>query len=138
MRHILFVHGTGVRQPAYDETLAIIAAQLETNLPDSTMYRYYWGGTEGSRLRSSGASIPDYDTVRAFSEVDSEDAAITEWQLLYEDPDSELDSFLTQSSSTGSYNPGEESPLETITKLFAIETGAARILVDELRLRSVW
>jgi hypothetical protein len=138
MRHILFVHGTGVRQPAYDETLAIIAAQLETNLPDSTMYRCYWGGTEGSRLRSSGASIPDYDTVRAFSEVDSEDAAITEWQLLYEDPDSELDSFLTQSSSTGSYNPGEESPLETITKLFAIETGAARILVDELRLRSVW
>jgi hypothetical protein len=138
MRHILFVHGTGVRQPAYNETWAIIAAQVQKNLPNSTIYRCYWGGTEGSRLRSGGASIPDYDTVRAVSEVDSEDAAIAEWHLLYEDPDSELDPFLIQSSSTGSYNPSEESPLEAITKLLAIETDATRILVDELRVRSVW
>jgi hypothetical protein len=137
MRHVLFVHGTGVRQPSYDESWAIIAAQLRKKLPDSTLYRCYWGGTEGSRLRSGGASIPDYNTARAVEDVDPEDAAIAEWRLLYEDPDSELETSLIPSTPRD-FNPFEEGPLETVTALLAVETETTRTLVDELRLQSVW
>jgi hypothetical protein len=138
MPNVLFVHGTGVRQPSYDETYAVIAAGLAKSLPDCELHRCYWGETEGSHLRSGGASIPDYDTARAVGEVDSEDVAIAAWRLLYEDPDSELDAFLGQPGAAKPFNPAAEAPLEVLTALLETETAQTRALEQEIGVQSVW
>jgi hypothetical protein len=138
MPNILFVHGTGVRQPSYDETYAVIAARLAKNLPNCDLHRCYWGGTEGSRLCSDGASIPDYDTARAVGEVDPEDVAVAQWRLLYEDPDSELDAFLGQPGVAKPFNPAAEEPLEALTALLETETSETRALEEGIGLQNVW
>jgi hypothetical protein len=138
MENIVFVHGTGVRQPAYDSTCEVIEQQIATRLPHYNLVRCYWGDQEGSRLLSGGASIPDYDTARAVGEVDPEEAAIEEWRLLYEDPDSELEAFLGQPVAAKSYNPAAEAPLEAITRLLETETAETRALERKIGVENFW
>jgi hypothetical protein len=138
MYNLLLVHGTGVRQPSYDDTYAAITARLAVGLRNCTLHRCYWGETEGCRLRSSGASIPDYDTARAVAEVDPEDVAVAKWRLLYADPDFELDAFLASAGSAKPFNPAAETFFEGISTLLEIETAETRGLEAELGLASVW
>jgi hypothetical protein len=138
MRHILFVHGTGVRQPSYDDTCSTLGLQLSKFLPDCRLHRCYWGETEGCRLLSGGASIPEYDTARAVGDVAPEDAAIAAWQLLYADPDSEIDAFIAQPGPARQFNPGAAPPMEELRALLNIETEQTLALEGELSLDSVW
>ena len=138
MPSILFVHGTGVREPSYDFTCATLTSRMAEATPGYQLFRCYWGGSEGSRLHANGASIPDYDTARAVGAVDDADIAIARWRLLYEDPDFELDSYIGQPSATRNFNPASDAPVEDITTLLNTETDRIRELKRCLRVDDVW
>lgn len=91
MPKLLFVHGTGVRQASYKQTLQLITAQVGSA---AEVLPCYWGDL-GSRLGASGQSIPSYDTTRGAldpgtSEIAAEDYPIVLWQALLSDPWYEL------------------------------------------------
>jgi len=138
MRHILFVHGTGVRQPSYDDTCLTLESQLAKFLPDSRLHRCYWGGTQGCRLLSNGASIAEYDTARAIEDLSPEDADLMAWKLLYADPDSEIDAFIAQPGQTRPFDPNAVPPLQALTTLLNVETEKMLTLERELGLEGVW
>ncbi len=84
---VLFVHGTGVRQPSYSDTLARVRTRLERLRPDVKVEPCYWGEACGARLNAGGLSIPQYDSTRSIGEVASEeDLEVTLWELLGRDP----------------------------------------------------
>lgn len=108
MTTVLFVHGTGVRQPAYDASFGRFAARLAEIRPGFAVAPCYWGGPHGSRLNAAGASIPSGDSARGIdgdvgatafpraadaltdeSVVDDE-AEVVLWGLLERDPLFEL------------------------------------------------
>jgi hypothetical protein len=138
MRHILFVHGTGVRQPAYDETYATLELQLSKFLPGHQLHRCYWGETQGCRLRSGGASIPEFNTARAVGDVPPQDATIAAWQLLYAEPDSEIDAFIAQPGPVQKYSPTAVPPMEELTALLNRETKQTKALESGLGFEGVW
>lgn len=95
MTTILFVHGTGVRSPAFESSFAQIARELQSRRSDLQVVPCLWGDELGSRLHAHGASIPHYDTARSL-EVMGDEAVSGEydermlWALLYQDPLYEL------------------------------------------------
>jgi hypothetical protein len=138
MRHILFVHGTGVRQPSYDETCVALELQLSKFVSGSQLHRCYWGETQGCRLRDGGKSIPEFDKARAVGDVTPNDAAIAAWQLLYIDPDSEIDAFIGQPGPVRKYSPAALPPLEVLTALLNRETEQTLTLERGLGFEGVW
>ena len=92
MKTVVFVHGTGVRKDAYNESFKVVSELGK--LRGVSVKPCYWGHL-GSDLRAGGASIPKYDSTRALE--DSDGATVTDeeyivalWGVLYEDPLYEL------------------------------------------------
>lgn len=86
---ILFVHGTGVRSPAFERSLALIAEKIRTHLPRYRVEGCNWGDAFGARLNAHGQSIPDYiDRGAAAAAIEA--AAMARWTLLADDPLLEL------------------------------------------------
>lgn len=84
---VLFVHGTGVRQPSYSDTLARVRTRIQALRADVKVEPCYWGETCGARLNAGGLSIPRYETTRAVGETATEeDLEVTLWALLSRDP----------------------------------------------------
>jgi hypothetical protein len=138
MGSIVFVHGTGVRQPAYENAYKVIKNRVELDLPNYDIVPCYWGDQEGSRLRSNGASIPSYDTARAANEVEAEDVEIARWRILYEDPDYELRSLTRQGAGPAVFAPGGPTSLEIFLDLLPSETRTVRDRVSAAGLQDVW
>jgi hypothetical protein len=94
MQTVLFVHGTGTRDPAY----SLMIRQIQESLAGHAVVEpCYWGSDLGSRLHAGGASIPAENTREGFSswrevlEADSkDDYEIVLWELLLKDPFFEL------------------------------------------------
>ncbi|MFI8349778.1 hypothetical protein [Streptomyces sp. NPDC085596] len=98
MSALLFVHGTGVRQPAYGETLELLRAKLAELAPDAQVHDCYWGDTFGvpadiGAAALPGAPVPDIpvpDTPAAdpapAAELTPEDRQAVVWGALYDDP----------------------------------------------------
>ncbi|MGW4206158.1 hypothetical protein ACWEHL_35135, partial [Streptomyces sp. NPDC004726] len=57
---VVFVHGTGVREPSYTHSLEAIRAGLGRIRPDVRVEPCDWGSALGSSLRAGGVSIPGY------------------------------------------------------------------------------
>jgi hypothetical protein len=94
MPTLLFVHGTGVRQASYGDTLRLIS---ETMGAAAEVQPCYWGDL-GSRLGASGQSIPAYDSTRSgldleADSIDPQSYPIALWQALLVDPLHELRSL---------------------------------------------
>jgi hypothetical protein len=89
MTTLLFVHGTGVRKTAYDETLAAIRAQVK-DWPGVQLEGCLWGDDHGVRLHAGGASVPTYEATRAVDEGAALDPELARWTLLYRDSLGEL------------------------------------------------
>ena len=94
MPTLLFVHGTGVRQVSYNETLQLITEAMGVS---AEVLPCYWGDL-GSQLGASGQSIPAYDTTRCSLHheadiIDSYSYSIDLWQALLVDPLHELRSL---------------------------------------------
>lgn len=91
---ILFVHGTGVREPAFSNTLEKIRRQVADKRADILVEGCNWGKEFGSALPPQPLSIPNYDTTRGA--LDGEEEATDEetlaalWELLQRDPLFEL------------------------------------------------
>jgi hypothetical protein len=95
---LVFIHGTGVREPAYSKTFSIISQKLKERNENLCFHKCYWGGSLGTTLNAGGLSIPVSDQKKA-SETDltDEEYVLGLWELLYQDPLIELQ-ILTISS----------------------------------------
>jgi hypothetical protein len=85
MSTVIFVHGTGVREPAFSELFERVQSELHKRRPGLGVEPCYWGGTEGARLWHDGRSVPAYDATRGI-EPGPEDEELAAWELLYADP----------------------------------------------------
>lgn len=85
MSTVIFVHGTGVREPAFSELFERVRSELHERRPGLGVEPCYWGGTEGARLWYDGRSVPAYDATRGI-EPGPEDEELAAWELLYQDP----------------------------------------------------
>ncbi len=133
MRSVLFVHGTGVRERGFVETLG----KIESSLPGWRVFPCYWGGTHGVELHHKGASIPDYE-----AEIDwaAEGQVESLWELLYQDPLHELRQAALAPIEEEDLPPNQLWPWEELRA--RIEGYAPSEIFDALlvdaQLREVW
>ncbi|WP_328771685.1 alpha/beta fold hydrolase [Streptomyces sp. NBC_00286] len=92
---VLFVHGTGVREPSYSNALARVREGVAAVRPDVRVEPCDWGSALGSYLRAEGASIPGFAAQggQGPPAPDPRDEAVARWALLYADPFAELELF---------------------------------------------
>ncbi|MGW1817271.1 hypothetical protein ACWCQM_27330 [Streptomyces sp. NPDC002125] len=100
MTTVVFIHGTGVREPHLTALLARVAPGLAATAPDASLVAYDWGRPYGAVLAADGASIPAASgagTARDTADPGDRDEA-EQWARLYDDPTAEL---ATVSAGTG-------------------------------------
>jgi hypothetical protein len=95
MPTIVFIHGTGVREPHYTAAFGVIkkklsALQVAAAPHGIELARCYWGDECGTKLNLHGASIPEYSTARDLGGIAEGEYDIALWALLYDDPLYEL------------------------------------------------
>ena len=109
---IVFVHGTGVREPAYSKTFSIVRQELGKRSKNLRFHKCYWGGAHGSTLNSGGLSIPTSDIKKSLtSDLSNEEYELGLWELLYQDPLIELQILAIGSDNNGvsfGANPGDD------------------------------
>lgn len=114
---LLFVHGTGVREPAYSTALERIRAKVAARRPDVRVEPCDWGSALGSHLRAGGASIPGFVTQNGKGPAPpaAEDEEVARWALLYADPLAELDFYaLTAAAAPAPFLPGAVARGDTL------------------------
>lgn len=147
MPSILYIHGTGVREPDYSKTYAVIEKQIRQRLLGWRPEGCYWGEQCGVKFHRDGHSIPDYGTARGVGDAtNEEDRALILWQLLYNDPCYEL--FLVQSTDAGakssaSFDRAPDSPQADRNKLMDELVGfrpsnELSVLIEEQDLAPFW
>ena len=88
---VVFVHGTGVREPAYSKAFGTISEKLKKRNSNLRLHKCYWGGSCGTTLSAGGNTIPDFDTARAVDyNLSDEEFMLGLWKLLYQNPLTEL------------------------------------------------
>lgn len=110
MGSVIFVHGTGVREESYSDSLAKIRANLE---PDHlSIAPCLWGLPLGAKLNQAGASIPEFeqtlDNDQPLTEAERKAAL---WAVLYRDPLYELRLFEIR------YHRPDDSPQGDLSRL---------------------
>ncbi len=110
MTTILFVHGTGVRNPGYEDTFKLIEQKLHAERPDLKVERCLWGDSLGTKLNAKGASIPLYDATLALDEGEEDDYQIVLWEQLYCDPLYELRVLSLKPVEESAASPFGEQP----------------------------
>ncbi|MYT74434.1 MULTISPECIES: hypothetical protein [unclassified Streptomyces] len=94
MTTVVFIHGTGVREPRFTELYTRVAEGLGATAPRARLVPYYWGEEYGAALAADGASIPGAPggTSRAPGDADETGDAdgADRWALLYANPTAEL------------------------------------------------
>ncbi|MFB8117384.1 hypothetical protein ACFQ6U_04665 [Streptomyces sp. NPDC056465] len=113
MTAVVFIHGTGVREPHLTTLSGRIVSGLATTAPGVRLTVYDWGGCHGAALAASGASIPaapGAGTGRN-TEISSEGDEAEVWARLYDDPSAELAAAATGAARRvtppGAALPGE-------------------------------
>ncbi|MFI6876839.1 hypothetical protein ACIBL6_25725 [Streptomyces sp. NPDC050400] len=116
MTTVVFIHGTGVREPRFTELHARIASGLGAVAPHARVVPYYWGEAHGATLAAGGASVPEGPggTSRGVGD-ESEDEA-EQWARLYADPQAELALAAAGAGATVTA-PGAEFPDERPRRL---------------------
>ena len=84
MSTVIFVHGTGVREPVFSRLFGRVRSELRRRRPELGIEPCYWGGAEGARLWHHGHSVPAYDATRGVV-PGPEDEELALWSLLYQD-----------------------------------------------------
>jgi hypothetical protein len=122
---VTFVHGTGVREPAFSKMFARVSSELHARLPDLDVQPCYWGGVAGARLWHDGISVPSYDSTRAIApdgQPEDEEEEIVLWSLLYRDALWELRMLTLAGPRGGELSPGRQAPGDVLdAKVQALE-----------------
>ncbi|MFI6703765.1 hypothetical protein ACIBJC_33325 [Streptomyces sp. NPDC050509] len=92
MTSVVFVHGTGVREKAYERRFARVSRAFARVRPDVPVVRCFWGDVHGARLALGGVSLPVRGKDRGFG-ADDPDDPLALWSLLEADPLAELHAF---------------------------------------------
>jgi len=138
MTAVVFVHGTGVRRPAFDETFAIVRRELLAIRDDLRIVPCEWGEQAGTKLHAGGQSIPTFaetKDVAGFAGPNDIDG----WAILYLDPLFELRilgvsgppaAFVPGGSdkSLGAVSPASKAALNELDLLPKFEQACAAVL----------
>lgn len=90
MTTVVFIHGTGVREPGFSALSRRFTQGLAQFAPSVRTVPWYWGGDFGARLGAGGASVPHYADSRDLAGPGAEAEEIEVWSALYRDPSAEL------------------------------------------------
>ena len=90
MTSLIFVHGTGGRRKAYDDTFEKIKENLQEKRPDVKLLHCLWGDPLGAKLNAGGVSIPNYEALGGGEVPTDEDIEIKLWRGFYRDPFSQM------------------------------------------------
>ena len=121
MTTVLFVHGTGVRLPAYEVMLASITRGVAGIRPEYSVLPCYWGDDYGASLQADGACLPRVDSGRGSGDS-TEDLSVARWTLLDVDPLFELRLLAAVDSGSSEIAPH-------------VRTGGERLAESALALR---
>lgn len=102
MSTVLYVHGTGVRQRAYDYAFDELTDGLRRVRPGFSVAPCCWGGSLGATLRADGACFPRRDSAR---EIPDDRGVPDLWTLLDLDPLFELRVLGTAAPQQGELPP---------------------------------
>jgi hypothetical protein len=111
---LIFVHGTGVRKPAYEKALQRITQKVASVRPDVGVVDCLWGDALGARLNAGGASIPEYDVTKALGGPTAAEELIVLWQMLFDDPLFEVRALANGAAESGIQGFGRLSPGEEL------------------------
>jgi hypothetical protein len=152
MAGLLFVHGTGVRRAAYDETADELRKGLADIDPALRVHDCYWGDVFGVPTGTGTATLPGTPadpnptephghkpsrtepsrTAPIPSEPSEADAEALAWELLYEDPLAPLRRTTTETDAP--YDEPPDPALEPSARALAAAPPAAlAALLDEAR-----
>jgi len=111
---IIFVHGTGVRQPAFAATFKTVQMNVAQFLPTASVVPCYWGDF-GSNI-GKGLSVPLYDQSKSIGQDTPESEGLARWALLYDDPLIELRLLASKASGPTTFAGFGETPAATMRK----------------------
>jgi hypothetical protein len=112
MATVVFVHGTGVREPAYRGTLQRIEEEVHKIRSDLIIAPCLWGDSLGAKLYAKGLSIPLYDSTLGPGAVEEDAYEVALWRMLYQDPLYELRVLSLGAMEAADFIPGKETPGE--------------------------
>ncbi|MDH6218764.1 alpha/beta fold hydrolase [Streptomyces pseudovenezuelae] len=124
MTAVVFIHGTGVREPGFSALAGRVAAGL-TELRDGLrIVPYYWGGAHGATLAAGGASLPPQpgSTARGLADAPggpADDDTAAPWAVLYTDPYAELALAAAGAKASGERPPGFVPPQQRLQSQLA-------------------
>jgi hypothetical protein len=124
MTTVIFVHGTGIREPEYQETFKIIEEKIHAQRPEIRVAPCLWGVEFGARFNDNRASVPLEDATLALSQGE-EDADIVLWGQLYRDPLYELRLLSLKPIESG--NPFGEEPGDVLQSRVASLTPGSQL-----------
>ncbi|MFF0200028.1 hypothetical protein [Streptomyces sp. NPDC005017] len=115
MTAVVFIHGTGVREPDFSALAGRFAAGLTTLREGLRIVPYYWGDKHGATLAAGGASLPpEAGTTRGLNDApaaaDTAADPIAAWVVLYADPYAELALAAAGAGPKGERPPGSVPP----------------------------
>ncbi|MFD7244190.1 hypothetical protein [Streptomyces massasporeus] len=116
MATVVFIHGTGVREPGFSKLAGRVAAGLTALREGLRIVPYYWGHTHGATLAAGGASLPATPGAlsRGPAGPDEEENAAAAWAALYADPYAELALAAAAAPQTVELAPGSLPPDQAI------------------------
>ncbi|MFE1251228.1 hypothetical protein [Streptomyces sp. NPDC058735] len=137
MTTVVFVHGTGVREPGFTALLERVTAGLAAQRDGLRVLPYEWGAAHGAVLAAGGASLPRRSgTTRGPYEgparSDESDETTSAWALLYDDPYAELASAAAGSGPVAERPPGSVPPQQSIRALLTALAGRGDFPAGEL------
>lgn len=112
MTAVVFIHGTGVREPGFSALAGRFSVGVTALRDGLRVVPYYWGGEHGARLAADGASLPPTaGTRRGPTAPAAGDDDTAGWAALYADPYAELALAAAASdASAGELPPGSLPP----------------------------
>ncbi|MFI6373403.1 hypothetical protein [Streptomyces sp. NPDC050546] len=124
MTAVVFVHGTGVREPAHSALVGRVTAGLAARRDGLRVVPYSWGAAHGATLAADGACLPPLSgTTRGLGEGPAgpapTDEATAAWAALYADPYAELALAAAGSGPAVERPPGSVPPHQHIRALLA-------------------
>ncbi|WNM30825.1 alpha/beta fold hydrolase [Streptomyces sp. Li-HN-5-11] len=128
MTAVVFIHGTGVREPGFSALAGRVSAGLGALRDGLRIVPYYWGGAHGATLAAGGASLPpEAGASRGLAESpapDGDDGTAAAWAALYTDPYAELALAAAGARSAGERPPGHVPPEQQLqARLAALAAG---------------